>query len=197
MTTYQSMSKTFKDILRDYSVLNATQPQQEDYDKINVAAAITNDNLPSLNKVSDYHQALRSLNTRVRAYLSNLGSAVVESSDRLINEERYDNRVHPENAVISREVFYGYLPAFRVSSLPYILTAGVVFSLLSIFLIFQMMGVTGQFNLPVSAAMFNTLYPPAGAVRLPFYKNPVVLGGIITILIAGIIALGIMYYKKS
>ena len=191
------MSKTFKDILRDYSVLDAGKPPEGEYDAINVAGAITDDKLPSLNRISQYHQALRSLNERVRTYLSNVGSAVVESTDRLIHEERYDNRVRPENAVISREVFYGYLPTFRVSSLPYILTAGVVFSLLSIFLIFQMMGVTGQFNLPVSAAMFNLIYPPAGTVRLALYKNPVVLGGIIIILIAGIIALGIMYYKKS
>jgi hypothetical protein len=140
---------------------------------------------------------LRSLNERLTAYLANLGSAVVESGDRLMNEERYDNRVRPENAVISREVFYGYLPTFRVTSLPYILTAGVVFSLLSIFVIFQMMGVTGQFNLPVSAAIFNIIYPPAGTVRLPLYKHPVVLGGIIIILIAALISLGIMYYKKS
>jgi hypothetical protein len=120
---------------------------------------------------------------------------IVNSQETLVSEERYNDRVHPEEATVSREIMYGIFPAFRPTSLPYILTAGVFMSLLSIFIIFQTIGITGELHLPVSIT--QRFSAPAGVILVPFYKNPMFLGGLITILASALIAFIVLYFKAK
>jgi hypothetical protein len=88
--------------------------------------------------IAEYYSRLTEVTTNLQMYLDKASKYVADSQYRLVNEERYDDRVHPEESTKSREIMFGILPSLRVRSIPYILTAGVFMSLLTLFLIFQM-----------------------------------------------------------
>jgi hypothetical protein len=145
--------------------------------------------------IATYYATLNGINTNLTTYLNKVSTDIADSQDTLMNEERYGDRVNPEETTAPREIMYGLFPKFRQTSLPYILTTGVFMSLLTIFIVFQLMGITGQVNLPPTVTQFFTT--PAGVVNVPFYKNPMVLGGLVTILASALVIFIILYYKAK
>lgn len=145
--------------------------------------------------IADYYAKLNAINTNLRTYLNKVSSNIADSEDTLINEDRYNERVHPEETIAAREISYGIFPKFRLTTLPYILTAGVFLSLLSIFIVFQMLGLTGQFNIP--QALVQQFSSPAGVASVPFYKNPLILGGVVAALASALVIFIILYYKEK
>jgi hypothetical protein len=149
----------------------------------------------ALSPINTYYTQMRAVNKSVRSYLKKGSVKISNSQDTLINEDRYDNRVHPEESTSSREVMYGIFPKFRETSLPYILTAGVFMGLMTIFLVIQSLGFSGQINLPLAITQYFT--SPAGGVGIPFYKNPMVLGGLVAILASALVIFIVLYFKAK
>jgi hypothetical protein len=151
----------------------------------------------ALSTITEYYTQVRSLNKRVRAYLNKSSKKISTAQDTLVSEDRYNNRAHPEESTVSREVMYGIFPKFRESSLPYILATGVFMALMTIFLVLQALGFNGQLTIP--QAFLRLFISPAGTVSVPFYKNPMVLGGLVAILTSALIIFMILYFnsKKS
>jgi hypothetical protein len=144
--------------------------------------------------IAQYYSKLISINEILRNYVNSTAKNMADSDPRLINEERYSNRVHPEESVMPREVSRGLIPELRVTHLPYIISVSVFMATLSIFLIFQMNGFSGQINLPPSIATW--IASPASTV--PFYKNPMVLGGIVILLLTAlVIFIGLYFQAKN
>lgn len=146
---------------------------------------------------TQYNQIIKSnaagstqLNTALTDLVGNMVSTIATASPSL---ERYVEAVHPEEFTKSREVMRGLIPTLRPQSVPYLLSASVFMALISIFIIFQMMGVSGQLNLP--PALLALWASPAGAT--PFYMNPMVLGGLSILLTVAVVTLGIGYYRKT
>jgi len=143
--------------------------------------------------IADYYSRLAEVNTNLQTFLEKASKNVADSQTYLVNEERYDEKVRPEESVKAREILFGILPTLKPTTMPYLLTAGVFMSLLTIFLIFQMLGVSGQVNLP--PALVHWWETPA--VGPPFYKNPMVLGGAAVVFIATTIIFGFLYFKTK
>jgi|Laugrespbdmm15sn_2_1035079.scaffolds.fasta_scaffold06133_4 hypothetical protein len=144
--------------------------------------------------IADYYSKLVSINDSLRKYINKTAQNIGDSDPRLINEERYSNRVYPEESVMPREASYGFFPELRQSSLPYLISFSVFMATLSIFLIFQINGFSGQINVPPSiSAWFAS--PAASAV--PFYQDPMVLGGIAIIGLSGMAIFAILYFQAK
>lgn len=144
--------------------------------------------------IAEYYSKLVSINETLRKYISKTAKDLADSDPRLINEERYSNRVHPEEAVMPREASNGLIPELRQTSLPYLISISVFMATLSIFLIFQMNGFSGQINVPPSvAAWFASPAPDA----TPFYQNPMVLGGITIIALTGVVIFATLYFQAK
>jgi len=202
------MSSEFQAIIRDYSNIQSPDASQFNLDQriidldsmLSVYINSPDDNSKfavkrELSRITDYYTNIRDLNTRVRTYLNKSSKKISNAHDTLVNEERYDNRVRPEESTVSREVMYGVFPKFRKSTLPYVLSAGVFMALLTIFLVLQALGFSGQVTLPQALLAF--FVSPAGTVSVPFYKNPMVLGGLVAILGTALIIFIIMYFNKK
>jgi hypothetical protein len=143
--------------------------------------------------IADYYTKLLEINQTLRKYISKTAKNIGDSDPRLINEERYSNRVHPEQAVMPREASNNFFPEIRQRSVPYLIAASVFMALLSIFFIFQINGFSGQINIPPTiAAWFASPAPDAR----PFYQNPMVLGGI-SILLATVLVIFIILYFQA
>ena len=144
--------------------------------------------------IADYYAKLVNINQSLRKYIGKAAKDLEDSDPRLINEERYSNRVNPEEAVMPREATYGLIPELRQTSLPYLISISVFMATLSIFLIFQMNGFSGQINVPPSvAAWFASPAPDA----TPFYQNPMVLGGITIIVLSGLVIFAVLYFQAK
>jgi len=148
----------------------------------------------AMTPIQNYYTGLRTTNISLQKYLSGTANQVSDTFNGLVNKERYDNRTHPEETTADREVMNGAFPKLRPGSVPYILTAGVFMMLLSIFIAFQIMGFTAQVNLP--PAISAMISAPAQA-SLPFYKNPLILGGAVVVLITSTIIFAILYFKQK
>jgi len=143
--------------------------------------------------IAEYYEKLVNINTTLQNYINSTANSISESDPHLLSEERYMNRIHPEESVLARESTYGILPELRVTTLPYLLSASVFMACLSIFLIFQMLGFSGQINLPPSVTML--LSSPASNV--PYYQNPMVLGGSAIVLVISTVIFGILYFQAK
>ena len=148
----------------------------------------------ALTPIETYYTGLKTTNTNLQRYLSTTANQVSDTFNGLVNKERYDGRAHPEESIASREVMNGVFPTLRPTSIPYVLTAGIFMLLLSLFIAFQMMGFTAQVNLP--PAITAMISAPAQA-SLPFYKNPLVLGGAVVILISATVIFAALYFKQK
>ena len=144
--------------------------------------------------IADYYSKLANVNESLRNYINKTAKNIGDSDPRLINEERYSNRVHPEEAVMPREATSGFFPELRQVSLPYLISVSVFMASLSIFLIFQMNGFSGQINVPPS--LFALFASPAPDAR-PFYQNPMILGGLATILVSALVIFIILYFQAK
>ena len=140
--------------------------------------------------ISEYYSKLTEINTGLQHFLDKSSKDIISVS---AEEERYDNRVHPEESTKSREVMIGILPDLKVESIPFLLAGAVFMASLTIFLIFQMGGISGQLNLPPALVAW-WVTPSIGP---PFYQNPMVLGGLVIILIVAVIVFAVLYYKRS
>ena len=144
--------------------------------------------------IAEYYSKLVSVNETLRKHINKTATNIASADPRILSEERYSNRIHPEESVMPREASNNFFPELRQSSLPYIISASIFMALLSIFLIFQMNGFSGQINVPPGiAAWFAS--PAPGAE--PFYKNPVVIGGIVTILVTALVIFIILYFQAK
>jgi hypothetical protein len=143
--------------------------------------------------ISTYYAKLTQVTTNLQKYLKEASSNVAELQGRLLSEERYDDRVHPAESTEAREVLYGLFPSIRLTAIPYILTAGVFMAILTIFLIFQMGGVTGQLNGPPALnLLISTLINPP-----PLYKDPMVLAGTAVVFVACTIIFAVLYFRAK
>jgi hypothetical protein len=144
--------------------------------------------------IAEYYAKLANINETLRNYINKTAKDIGDSDPRLMNEERYSNRVHPEESVMPREASNGFFPELRQSSLPYLISISVFMASLSIFLIFQMNGFSGQINVPPSVAAWFA--SPAPDAR-PFYENPMILGGISIVLASALIIFVILYFQAK
>jgi hypothetical protein len=136
--------------------------------------------------IADYYSKLMDITESLRKYINKSAKNIGDSNTRLTSEERYSNRVHPEDAIMAREPLGGFFPELRQSSLPYLISISVFMASLSIFLIFQMNGFSGQINVPPSILAW---FVSPAADTTPFYKNPMILGGVAIITIATFVIL--------
>ena len=190
MSGYQ---RILQDAIADY---DAIVPIDIDARIAALDSALASGNRPQIETafapISQYYTQLSSVITNLQTYLTKASTYVADSQYRLINEERYDDRVHPEESTKAREIMYGLFPTLRTSSLPYLLAASVFMASLSIFIVFQLGGLSGQFNLPPS--LIQALYSAPATV--PFYRNPMVLSGVIIVLVSAVIIFDYLYFKK-
>jgi hypothetical protein len=146
--------------------------------------------------ISQYYSDLLNIKHQLQNFIDSSSSKVIDLDSRLESEERYDNRVHPEESIKSRELMLGLFPELRPSSVPVLMAAGVFMSSIAILMIFQMMGFTGQINLPPALlAAPGQLSSAVGSE--PLYKNPLVLGGVSVVLAAGLIVFAVLYFKAK
>lgn len=149
------------------------------------------------NGIGKYHADLINTKERLNTFLDKASDKVVESQDVLLNEERYNNRANPQEAVKPRELVFGLFSELKPSSVPYLLSAGVFMACISLLMIFQMFGFTGQINVPPAISDLPGKFAASAQTSGPFYQNPMILSGLVILLGAGVIGLGIMYYKAK
>ena len=160
--------------------------------------ALRRDLTSTFQPIGDYYTKLLSVKNRLNTFLDKASDKVVESKDPILNEERYNNRANPEEAVKPRELVFGLFSELKPTSVPYLLASGVFMACISLLMIFQMFGFTGQINLPPAVSELpGKLSAAAASSPGPFYQNPMILSGLIILLGAGVIGLGIMYYKAK
>jgi hypothetical protein len=140
--------------------------------------------------IGEYYANLNSIKKRLIDFLECSSKQVSESTAGTINEERYNERANPQEAVMPRELVFGLFSELRPSSIPFILAAGVFMSCMSLLMIFQMLGFTGEIHMPPA------LSPNAsfGEVLTSLAQNPMVLSGIS--IVAGV-GLTILYYRSK
>ena len=144
--------------------------------------------------IGQYYSNLLDIKKRLNKFLENASEDIGESQSYLANEERYDNRGHPEKSVTSKEIAYGLFSEVRPSTVPILMALGTFMASVSILMIFQMVGFTSQINVPPAIIAFQTWLATPGQV--PAYQNPMILGGVITVLSVAVVLLGLMYLRS-
>ena len=139
--------------------------------------------------ISEYYSKLLYIQTNLQTYLDKATKDVAEGSQ--LNQERHENRIHPEESVKSREIMMGVVPTLKPSSIPYIMTASIAMACITIFMIFQMNGISGQLNLPPA---FLAWWATPSTLTL---RNPMILGGIGIVSIAAAVIFGVMWYRAK
>jgi len=146
---------------------------------------------PAFAPIAQYDSELTEINRLLTKYINESAKTISEVSPISMEEERYNNRVHPEESVASREVTMGIFPTLRSSSVPYIIAVSIFMASISIIMVFQMFGFTAQLSVPQSfMEFFNT---PATAI--PFYQTPLFLSGVSIILLVSVVIFAILYFK--
>ena len=149
--------------------------------------------------IADYYAKLTRVNKMLQKHINKTAKLIADSEPMLTSEERYANRVYPEETVVSREVLGGFFPELRATSLPYIISISVFMALLSIFLILQMNGISAHLNLPFSLPdLLKQVESPAFYEAL--MENTVVIIGIfffVALLLLTIMGISINYYFRA
>jgi len=146
--------------------------------------------------IAAYSSSLVAINEKLQTYINTAAKNIADSDPRLIDEERYSNRIHPEEAVMAREATYGFIPELSKTSLPYLISVSVFMATLSIFLIFHINGFVTQVTLPPTLTAFFAS-PAEGITNVPFYKNPMVLGGVSIILLTALVIFIVLYFQAK
>ena len=144
--------------------------------------------------IGEHYANLNSIKQRLNKFLecsSQQISNASTTSGGSINEERYNQRANPQEAVMPRELVFGLFSELRPSSIPIILAAGVFMSCLSLLMIFQMFGFTGEIHIPPA---LSTNQPLGEAFVKALVQNPMVLSGLS--ILAGV-ALAILYFRSK
>ena len=145
--------------------------------------------------IGQYYSNLLDIKERLNTFLEDATGDIGESQGYLMNQERYDNRAHPEESVSSKEIAYGFFSELRPSTIPILMALGTFMACISVLMIFQMIGFTGQINVPPAAIAFQTWLATPGQV--PAYQNPMILSGIIIILGVAVVLLGVTYLRSN
>ena len=145
--------------------------------------------------ISQYYANLVSIKQRLTRFLEEASTEVVDSHNGLEKEERYENRAEPQNTVKPRELVFGIFSELRPSSVPIIIAAGVFMASLTVLLIFQMYGFTGQINMPPGLITALSTAGSSQTYSNLMYSNPAVLGGG-GVLLGVIVAVVTFYYFK-
>ena len=141
--------------------------------------------------ISTYYSTLADAISLLEKYIKKASKNISDSNPRLLNEERYSNKVNPEESMEARESSFSLVPELRISSLPYLIALSVFMASFSILLIFNMSGFSGQLGIPPS--IIQWINPPASPV--PIYYNPIILATAGISVIGLVIAFGVLYYK--
>ena len=148
---------------------------------------------PAFAPIAQYDSQLTEINTLLTKYINESATTIAEVTPISMEEERYNNRVHPEESVHAREITMGIFPTLRSSSVPYIIAVSIFMASISIIMVFQMFGFTGQLSVPQSLiGFFNT---PATAI--PFYQTPLFLSGLSIVLLVSVVIFAILYFKAK
>ena len=169
---------------------------RDPYDGTKVDPILLRDVSNAFLPLSQYYANLLSIKQRLNDFLDGASDEVVDGQDRLVNEERYAERVHPETTVKPREVFFGLMNQLRPSTIPVVLSAGVFMACVSLLMIFQMSGFTGQINIPPALSSLPEQLKH-GIGPEPAHKNPVVLGGAVVLLGVAVVALTVLYFRSN
>ena len=145
--------------------------------------------------ISQYYANLVSIKERLNDFLECSANQLDESTPSSINEERYSERANPQDTVMPRELVFGLFSQLRPSSVPIVMAAGVFMSCLTLLIIFQMFGFTGEIHMPPALIQAQAALMAPGTV--PLYQNPMVLSGLSIVLGAAVIILGVMYYRSK
>lgn len=145
--------------------------------------------------ISQYYANLVSIKERLKDFLECSANQLNESTPSSINKERYSERANPQDAVMPRELVFGLFSQLRPSSVPFVMAAGVFMSCLTLLIIFQMFGFTGEIHMPPALIQAQAALMTPSAI--PLYQNPMVLSGLSIVLGAAVIILGIMYYRSK
>ena len=141
--------------------------------------------------INEYYTQLSDVNTKLQACLDKAGHTISDSQGTLLNEERYENKIHPEETVHAREIMFGIVPSLRPRSIPYIMSAAVAMTCLTIFIIFQMNGMSGQVNLP--PAVVTWWSSPSTFT----FRDPMILSGLVIVLLAAVVIFAVLYYRAK
>lgn len=161
----------------------------------NSSGIIVNSNAiePTFAPIAQYDSELTEINRLLTKYINDSATTIAEVSPISMEEERYNNRVHPEESVHAREVTMGVFPTLRSSSVPYIIAVSIFMASISIIMVFQMFGFTGQLSVPQSfIEFFNT-----PATSIPFYQTPLFLSGVSIVLLVSVVIFAILYFKAK
>ena len=145
--------------------------------------------------ISQYYANLASIKKRLNDFLECSSADIEDIKSASANEERYTNRTNPQDTVMPRELVFGFFSQLRPSTIPIVMAAGVFMSCLTLLIIFQMFGFTGEIHSPPALMQAYTLITTPGTT--PIYQNPMVLSGISIVLGAAVIILGLMYYRSK
>jgi hypothetical protein len=186
--TYDITQKTsvLREKLTEYITANTATPR--------VPATVTAKQTAlntAFNDISEYYNKITLINDYLQSYVNQQVKTTAKGAS--VSGERYTNKVRPQEAVMARETTYGLIPELKMRSLPYLLAISVFMASLTIFLIFQTFGFSGQVNLPPGITAFFSL--PASP--LPFYSNPLFLGGVIILLIVSLVIFAVLYFKAK
>lgn len=146
--------------------------------------------------LTNYSNDLTRVSQDLRKLLQDSGHIIQSESGTTVGEaeERYNQRQYPERSMEAREVGGSFVPQLRLTTIPALVSLATFMAAISIFLIFQLLGFRSSLVLPPALATIVSAAPTPGA--LPFYKNPMILAGIILILVIGVVTFGILYYQS-
>jgi len=168
----------------DAALARCSNSQKTDSDRIALQGSFT--------PIAEYYSKLLDINSNLQKYINSAAKTLADSDSKLLSEERYSNRIHPEESVAPREATMGLIPELRATTLPYIIGISVFMASLSIFLIFQSFGFNGQINIPPSVnELISQITAPADT---PLYMNPMVIGGIVLMTMVICVTL---YFKSN
>lgn len=148
--------------------------------------------------IADYYSKLSALTKSLQNYISKSAKHISDAEPRLVSEERYGNRLFPEESVMPREAtsnFFSY--ELKTSFMPYLLAASVFMACLCILLIFQMNGFSGQVSAPLFITQFISQFTETIVSPAPTTTPMLAGGALIVSFIAIIIYIGLSYKVKN
>jgi hypothetical protein len=141
--------------------------------------------------IRDYYASLSQITGDFENILKDAGQSVQDGDLVLESEERYKQRAKPDEQTKARELMFGLFPTMKPATVPILLGVASFLALMSIFLIFMMFGV--QIGLPPAVSGLFVGTPG----DLPFYKNPMVLGGGVALLMISTGVFAYLYFTKK